>query len=50
MMLIFFFNGLAFGGLGLAAYLQLRQGSDLPLNKHLKWLAVISRNKKAQTN
>jgi len=41
MMLIFFFNGLAFGGLGLAAYLQRRQGSDLPLNKHLKWLAAF---------
>jgi len=41
MMLIFFFNGLAFGGLGLAAYLQFRQGSDLPLNKHLGWLAAF---------
>ena len=41
MMLIFFFNGLAFGGLGLAAYLQFRQGSDLPLNKHLRWLAAF---------
>ncbi len=41
MMLIFFFNGLAFGGLGLATYLQLRQGSDLPLGKHLKWLAAF---------
>jgi len=41
MMLIYFFNGLAFGGLGLAAYLQRRQGSDLPLNKHLKWLAAF---------
>jgi nitrate/nitrite-specific signal transduction histidine kinase len=41
MMLIFFFNGLAFGGLGLAAYLQYRQGSDLPLNKHLGWLAAF---------
>jgi len=50
MMIIYFFNGLAFGGLGLAAYLQRRQGSDLPLNKHLKWLAAFSRNKKAQTN
>jgi len=25
----------------LAAYLQRRQGSDLPLNKHLKWLAAF---------
>ena len=41
MMIIYFFNGLAFGGLGLAAYLQRRQGSDLPLNKHLKWLAAF---------
>ncbi len=41
MMLIFFFNGLAFGGLGLAAYLQLHQESDLPLGKHLKWLAAF---------
>lgn len=40
-MLIFFFNGLAFGGLGLAAFLQIRQGSDLPLGRHLKWLAVF---------
>ena len=40
-MLIFFFNGLAFGGLGLAAFLQLRQGSDLPLGRHLKWLAAF---------
>jgi len=40
-MLIFFFNGLAFGGLGLAAYLQRRQGSELPLSKHLKWLAAF---------
>ena len=40
-MIIYFFNGLAFGGLGLAAYLQRRQGSDLPLNKHLKWLAAF---------
>src|ERR1035437_3108672 len=41
MMIIFFFNGLAFGGLGLAAYLQYRQGSDLPLNRHLSWLAAF---------
>ncbi|MFH2040783.1 MAG: histidine kinase, partial [Chloroflexota bacterium] len=40
-MLIFFFNGLAFGGLGLAAYLQRKQGSDLPLSKHLIWLAAF---------
>ncbi len=41
MMLIYFFDGLAFGGLGLAAYLQLAQGSDLPLKKNLKWLAAF---------
>lgn len=41
MMLIFFLNGLAFFGLGLAAYLQFRQGSDLPLNRHLIWLALF---------
>jgi nitrate/nitrite-specific signal transduction histidine kinase len=41
MFLILFFNGLAFWGLGLAAYLQFRQGSDLPLNKHLGWLAAF---------
>jgi hypothetical protein len=41
MMIIYFFNGLAFGGLGLAAYLQRRQGGDLPLNKHLRWLAAF---------
>jgi nitrate/nitrite-specific signal transduction histidine kinase len=39
MNLIYFLTGLAFEGLGLAAYLQLRQGRDLPLSKHLKWLA-----------
>jgi len=39
--LIYFFSGLAFEGLGLAAFLQQRQGSDLPLNKHLKWLAAF---------
>jgi len=41
MILIYFFDGLAFGGLGLAAYLQLTQGSDLPLKKNLKWLAAF---------
>jgi nitrate/nitrite-specific signal transduction histidine kinase len=41
MMFIYFFTGLAFEGLGLAAYLQMRQGSDLSLNRHLKWLAAF---------
>ena len=40
-MMIYFLSGLAFEGLGLAAFLQQRQGSDLPLNKHLKWLAAF---------
>ena len=39
MMIIYFFNGLLFGGLGLAAYLQLRQGGDFALRKQLPWLA-----------
>lgn len=41
MMIIFFLNGLSFGGLGLAAYLQMRQGVDFPLRKHLPWLAAF---------
>jgi signal transduction histidine kinase len=41
MMIIFFLNGLSFGGLGLAAYLQMRQGVDFPLKKHLPWLAAF---------
>ena len=41
MMIIFFLNGLSFGGLGLAAYLQRRQGVDFPLKKHLPWLAAF---------
>jgi len=40
-MLIYFFNGLSFGGLGLAAYLQIRQGGKLPLSKQLPWLAAF---------
>ncbi len=39
MILLFFFYGLAFEGLGLAAYLQLRRGGDFPLKKELPWLA-----------
>jgi hypothetical protein len=30
MMIVYFFYGLSFGGLGLAAYLQLRRGGDFP--------------------
>ncbi len=40
-MIIFFLNGLSFGGLGLAAYLQMRQGVEFPLKKHLPWLAAF---------
>lgn len=40
-MLIYFFYGLAFWGLGLAAYLQLRHGGDLPLRRQLPWLAAF---------
>lgn len=40
-MIIYFFNGLAFGGLGLAAYLQLRRGMDFPLKQQLPWLAAF---------
>ncbi|MBE0669949.1 MAG: hypothetical protein IH588_05115 [Anaerolineales bacterium] len=39
MILLFFFYGLAFEGLGLAAYLQLRREGDFPLKKELPWLA-----------
>jgi len=41
LMLIYFLNGLSFGGLGLAAYLQSRQGGKLPLSKQLPWLAAF---------
>ena len=40
MMIIYLLNGLSFGGLGLAAYLQIRRGGDFPLRQHLPWLAV----------
>ena len=41
MVLIYFLSGLAFEGLGLAAYLQLRRGSDFPLCRLLPWLAAF---------
>ena len=41
MMIIYFFYGLSFGGLGLAAYLQLRREGDFPLRKELPWLAAF---------
>ncbi len=40
-MIIYFFYGLSFFGLGLAAYLQLRRGGDFPLRKLLPWLAAF---------
>jgi signal transduction histidine kinase len=41
MIIIYFLNGLAFGGLGLAAYLQLRREGDFPLKKQLPWLVAF---------
>jgi signal transduction histidine kinase len=41
MIIIYFFNGLLFGGLGLAAYLQLHQGGDFALKKQLPWLSAF---------
>lgn len=41
MMIIYFLYGLSFWGLGLAASLQLRRGSDLPLRRQLPWLAAF---------
>jgi len=41
MIIIYFVNGLCFGGLGLAAYLQYRQGGDFALKKQLPWLAFF---------
>jgi signal transduction histidine kinase len=41
MTIIYFFYGLSFGGLGLAASLQLRRGGDLPLRRQLPWLAAF---------
>ncbi len=40
-MLLYFLYGLAFEGLGLAAYLQLRREGDFPLKKELVWLAAF---------
>lgn len=42
MVIIYFFIGLSFAGLGLAAYLRLRQGEDFALMNHLPGLAVFS--------
>lgn len=41
MILIYFLTGLAFEGLGLAAYLQLRREGDFPLKRELPWLAAF---------
>lgn len=41
MTIITFLNGLAFGGLGLAAYLQLRRGGEFLLRSLLPWLAAF---------
>ncbi len=41
MIIIFFFYGLFFEGLGLIAYLQFRRGGDLPLRQQLPWLAAF---------
>ena len=41
MLIIFFFYGLSFFGLGLAAFLRLRQGGDFPLSRQLPWLAAF---------
>lgn len=40
MIFIYFLNGLSFGGLGLAAFFQLRRGGNFPLRQHLPWLAL----------
>ena len=40
-LLLYFLYGLAFEGLGLAAYLQLRRDGDFPLKKELPWLAAF---------
>lgn len=41
MIIIYFVSGLAFGGLGLAAYLQLRREAEFPLKDQLPWLAAF---------
>jgi signal transduction histidine kinase len=40
-LLFYFLYGLAFEGLGLAAYLQLRREGDFPLKRELPWLAAF---------
>jgi signal transduction histidine kinase len=41
MIAVYFFYGLAFFSLGLAASLQLRHDGDLPLRKQIPWLAAF---------
>ena len=41
MIILYFFYGLAFEGLGLATYLQLRREGDFPLKRELPWLAAF---------
>ena len=41
MQIIYFYYGLSFGGLGLAAFLQYRRGGVLPLRRQLPWLAAF---------
>jgi hypothetical protein len=41
MNLYHFLYGLSFGGLGLAAYLQLRREGDFPLKRELPWLSAF---------
>lgn len=39
-MIIYFFNGLSFAGLGLTAFFQYRRGGEFPLRQHLPWLIL----------
>lgn len=41
MPIIYFFYGIAFGGMGLAAFLQFKRGGVLPLRRQLPWLAAF---------
>lgn len=41
MIIIYFLTGIGFGGVGLAAYLQVSRGGDFPLKKQLPWLAAF---------
>lgn len=41
MVVVYFFYGLAFFSLGLAASLQMRHDDDLPLRKQIPWLAAF---------